>query len=48
LSEVAAVLVVELSRRSNGMMGEALETGYGHIGGVKLWRANPMSGSGMK
>ena len=47
-SEVAAVLVVGLSGRANGMMGQALETGYGCIRGAKLWRANPMSGSGMK
>jgi hypothetical protein len=44
------VLAVEQGRDevSNVMRGEALETAYGCVGGAKLWRANPMSGSGMK
>jgi hypothetical protein len=33
---------------SNVMRVEALETVYGCVGGAKLWRANPMSGFGMK
>lgn len=32
----------------NVTRGQALETAYGHAQGIKLWRANPMSGSGMK
>jgi hypothetical protein len=30
------------------MRAVAPETAYGCTGGARLWRANPMSGSGMK
>jgi hypothetical protein len=30
------------------MRGEALETAYSYVEGIKLWRVGPKSGSGMK